>query len=215
MRQLPDTGHPVSLPDALGVDRRRLRSQQALSWLRSLLTLSVFRCCSVCVSMFVPALVLVPCVAATLMAPPTPAELFVGVRASSTVPGLAYPMVPTGSRGHKPTIGTCAAAWNSSAPQRTLQWVIARSPHHGMVAIAKVPSQAIGVAGRRYVVSACVFAIAVSPRHILVASGPWRHTIPLHAWTGQLLTYKSRGTVTTLTRRFNATVSPNGMIELS
>ncbi len=144
--------------------------------------------------------------------PPTQAELLVGLKPPPVVvPGLQTPIGPAASR-EAPSPGECAAAWNERAPRRTLRWVAAHSARHADVTLMEAHGQQIGGTGKSFVLYDCMFGFTVAPTEIVLAAAPPRGSSGV--WTGELLTYRSRDTVTRLTKRFNATVGSDGKMHL-
>ena len=154
------------------------------------------------------------CGASGSVTPPTFDELLAGVKElPATVPGLSRPMVPYGPHGGGvPSARECSAIWNLHAPRRTVRWVASRSADRADVTLFTSRYQVIGHKSEKGTISNCAYGIAVAPTQILVAVAPQNGTAA--AWEGELLTYRSTGTVTHLAKRFNATVNPNGTIRL-
>jgi hypothetical protein len=145
--------------------------------------------------------------------PPTEADLLVGLIKPPPlmVPGLQTPIAPAASR-EAPSPRECGAAWNQWAPRRTLRWVAARSARHADVTLMEAHGQQIGGTGKQFVLYNCMVGITVAPTEIVLAAAPPRGSGGV--WAGELLTYRSRDTVTQLTKRFNATVGSDGKIHL-
>jgi hypothetical protein len=143
---------------------------------------------------------------------PTPKELRIGLLApSSHVPGLAYPTRPYGPLRTRPSLSTCVAAWNKTAPQAALRWIIKRSALAADVTLAELSVQQIGGTATSTAWT-CVFGIAVSPTQLVYAVAPPKAA---DVWSGELLRYKAAPTLARLRARFNATVSENGFIRLA
>jgi hypothetical protein len=143
--------------------------------------------------------------------PPTEAELLVGLKPPPLmVPGLQTPIARATARV-APSPRECGAVWNQRAPRRTLRWVAAHSARLADVTLMEAHGQQIGGTGKQFVLYNCMVGIAVAPTEIVFAAAPPRGS---GVWAGELLTYRNRGTVTQLTKRFNATVGSDGKIHL-
>ena len=144
---------------------------------------------------------------------PTLEELLVGLKPPPVmVPGLQRPLGPASAR-EKPSLRECSAAWNQRGPRRTLHWVAAHSARHADVTLMESHGQQIGGTQKQFVLYNCMFGITVAPTEIVIATAS-PGAASRGVWTGELLTYRSRETVTQLTKRFTATVDADGKIHL-
>lgn len=151
---------------------------------------------------------------ASALRPPTPKEILTGLAGpAASVPGLPYRSFPySPPAGSRPTTRQCVALWNAGAPNATRRWIVGHSARKADVTLFVQGVGQIGTQKKR-TAATCAYAVTVAPNQILFVTAPPKGSTD--PWSGELLRYKTRATVTSLTSRFNATVDRAGAIRLT
>lgn len=147
--------------------------------------------------------------------PPTPAQLFVGLVTTTTVPGLEHPVPPYhyAHHGLRPTARECIALWNTSVPSATRPWIIGHSSTRRADVTVHVSEGRVIGSTTKFTDFNCAFAVSVAPKAILYVEAPPKGSTG--RWSGMLLHYRAAATAASLTRRFNAAVNSAGALRLT